>query len=84
MMHFFGESTIIEYSIIVKHHSDALIRALVHGIKLLGGSALLSGGGLLHWHEAQMVPQLVGRPHALDLVLERRQRVALGRLRRNR
>ena len=46
-------------------------------------------------HEALMVPHLggrqltddlvqVGRPHALDLVLERRQRVALGRLRRNR
>ena len=72
-----------------------LARRSMNGIKHLGGSALLSGGGLLHRHEAQMVPHLggrqladdlvqVGRPHALDLVLERRQRVALGRLRRNR
>ena len=87
----FGEN----YSVIVNPHLGALIRALMHGIKLLGGSALLSGGGLLHRHKVQMVPHLdgrqladdlvqVGRPHALDLVLERRQRVALGRLRRNR
>ena len=40
----FGEN----YSVIVNPHLGALIRALMHGIKLLGGSALLSGGGLLH------------------------------------
>ena len=60
----FGEN----YSVIVKPHSGTLIRALVHGIKLLGGSALLSGGGLLHRHEAQMVPHLGGRQLADDLV----------------
>ena len=54
----------------IKPHLGALIRALVHDIKLLGGSALLSGGGLLvlHRHKAQMVPHLGGRQLADDLV----------------